>query len=66
MSINSINFDFRFTQNLSTFKHSLGDFLKKTSTKPDDTFSQAEGNNYETYVCLGSAIAQAGEQLLNA
>ncbi|RTG82788.1 exportin-7 [Schistosoma bovis] len=55
-----------FTQNLSTFKHSLGDFLKKTSTKPDDTFSQAEGNNYETYVCLGSAIAQAGEQLLNA
>ncbi|CAH8538524.1 unnamed protein product [Schistosoma rodhaini] len=55
-----------FTQNLSTFKHSLSDFLKKTSAKPDDTFSQTEGNNYETYLCLGSAIAQAGEQLLNA
>ncbi|XP_018647442.1 exportin 7-related / ran binding protein 16,17 [Schistosoma mansoni] len=47
-------------------RDTLSDFLKKTSAKPDDTFSQTEGNNYETYLCLGSAIAQAGEQLLNA
>ncbi|KAH8874898.1 Exportin-7 [Schistosoma japonicum] len=60
-----------FTQNLSTFKHSLGDFIKKTSAKLDnDTISltectgQTECSNYESYVCLGSAIAQAGEQLL--
>ncbi|CAH8493807.1 unnamed protein product [Schistosoma turkestanicum] len=55
-----------FTQNLSTFKHSLGDFIKKTSSKLGDTLNQAEGNSYEPYVCLGSAIAQAGEQLLSA
>ncbi|KAH8874900.1 Exportin-7 [Schistosoma japonicum] len=61
----------KFTQNLSTFKHSLGDFIKKTSAKLDnDTISltectgQTECSNYESYVCLGSAIAQAGEQLL--
>ncbi|CAH8511106.1 unnamed protein product [Heterobilharzia americana] len=61
----------KFTQNLSSFKHALGDFIKKMSAKSErdtagltDCTQQTEYNNYEPYICLGSAIVQAGEQLL--